>query len=373
MDLDAINSPWAVREDLLPAIAGILTGKSAGLEQLLGEVPEPEAAALNRGGMLQNSVAVIPLSGMITPKASFLSMLFGGGGGLGVFRAQLREAVSNDEVGSILINVDSPGGRLDLLPETAAEIRAAGEEKPVVAVANTMAASAAYWLASQANELVITPSGQVGSVGVYCMHIDWSKWNGEFGIDVTYVAAGRYKTELNPDEPLSDEALAYLQARVDEGRDQFAADVAKGRKVSAATVKGEQFGEGRMLKAKDAVKAGMADRVEPLEAAIARLARGGRRSSAGGRRAEGLQFTDHIASVVAEVDAVIDRAADVVAKRAEKGKGLGSESADLLAELGARLDRVRGISPPGPGNDDNEATTAAARQEFLRSVRDRVA
>jgi capsid assembly protease len=367
MDLDVINSPWAVRKDLLPAIAGVLTGRAAGFEQLTAELPEPEAATLGGGGSHQ-SVAIIQLQGMITPKASLLSLILGGGGGLGVFRAQLREAVASAEVGSILINVDSPGGRLDLVTETAAEIRAAGEEKPVIAVANTMAASAAYWLASQANELIITPSGQVGSVGVYCIHTDWTKWNEEFGVDITYIASGRYKVEGNPDEPLSEEALEYLQKRVDEGRDQFAADVAKGRGVSAAVVKGEQFGEGRMLKAKDAVKAGMADRVEPLEAAITRLARGGRRS--GGRRAEGLQFSDHIASVVAEVDEVIDRAADVVAKRAEKGKRLGSESSDQLAALNAHLTRLKGLLATEP-DDDNSA--ADAEQEYLRSVRQRVA
>jgi len=368
MDLDAINSPWAVRRELLPTIAAVLTGRLAGAEQLATESPAPEAATIG-GNTLQQSVAVIPLQGMITPKASILSLLFGGGGGLGVFRSQLREAIASDEVGSIVINVDSPGGRLDLVTETAAEIRAAGEEKPVIAVANTMAASAAYWLASQANELVVTPSGQVGSVGVYCVHEDWSSWNEKFGIDISYIFSGDRKVDGNPDEPLSDEAREYLQARVDSGREQFAADVAKGRDVSTAVVKGEQFGEGLMFSAKDAVKQGMADRVETLEAAIAKLAKGGRRSSAGSR-AEGLQLTDHISSVVTEVDAVIDRVADVVAKRAERGKKLGGESQGLLTDLDARLHRLKGVLAAEPTTDDNDAS--AVVQEHLREIHRRV-
>jgi capsid assembly protease len=361
MDLDVIHSPWAVRKELLPAIAAILTGKAAGVARP-AELAEPEAAL--GGASLQQSVAVISLRGVITPGNSLLSILFGGGG-LQVFRRQLREAVASDEVGSILLDVNSPGGSTALVTETAAEIRAAAEQKQVVAVANTTAASAAYWLAAQANELVITPSGQVGSVGIYCVHEDWSKYEEELGVDVTYIAAGKYKTEGNPTEPLSEEAKEAIQARVNEAFDQFAGDVAKGRGVTPAVAKGEQFGQGRMLGAKDAVKQGMADRVEPFEDAVARLSRGGGRRAAG-RRAEGLQFTEHIASVVAEVDELIDRAADVMAKRAEKGKGLGSESSDQLTELAARLVRLEGLNAPQP--DQDNSTAEEAQTEFLRHV-----
>jgi hypothetical protein len=85
-----------------------------------------------------------------------------------------------------------------------------------------------------------------------------------------------------------------------------------------------------------------------------------------------LKFTDHIASVLAEVEEVTDRAADVVTKRAEKDKSLGSESKDLLTELTARIERLRGViaTEPQPKHDD---TAAAAEQEFLRHVRSRVA
>lgn len=370
MDLDVIHSPWAVRKELLPRIAALLTGRLAGDQPsaLPNEGGEPEAA-LGRGTSMSASVAVIPLQGLILPKTSLLSMIFGGGGGLQLFRAQLREALSSDDVGSILINVDSPGGRLDLVTETAADIRAAAEQKPVVAVANTMAASAAYWLASQANELVVTPSGQVGSVGVYAVHEDWSKYEEELGIDVTLISAGKYKTEGNPFEPLGEEAKEAIQARVNEGYEQFVADVAKGRGTTPKAVRSD-FGEGRMLGPKDAVKQKMADRVDTLEGTLLRMARGGRRSAGSGR--QGLQFTDHIASVVAEVDEVIDRAADVVAKRAEKGKEIGEESKDQLAELAARIDRVRGVIALGPATNDDDIA-AAAEQEFLRTVRHRVA
>jgi signal peptide peptidase SppA len=360
MDLDAIHSPWAIRRELLPAIAAIATGRTA--DRNLEALKEPDAEAALGGPAMQQSVAVISLRGVIMPGGSLLSVLFGGG--LNVFRRQLREAVNSDEVGAIVLDVNSPGGSIALITETAADIRAAAEQKKVVAVANTTAASAAYWLASQASELVATPSARIGSVGVYMLHEDWSGYNERVGIDPTYIYAGKYKVDGNPDEPLSESAKEEFQARVDEGLDEFAADVAKGRGVTPAVVKGERFGQGRLLGAKDAVKQGMADRVETLEEAVGKLARGGRRAT-GGRHAEGLQFTDHIASVVAEVDDVIDRTADVVAKRAEKGKTLGSESQDLLTELDARLDRLKGLLACEPDND-NDDVSEAAEQEFLR-------
>jgi capsid assembly protease len=268
---------WAIREEALPLVSRWLSG----------EVPDEQVRAASAGaraGMGSSTVvggiAVIPLRGVITPAGSFLSLLFGyGGGGLRGFRQCLREALDDEQVSAVLIDIDSPGGLTDLVPETAAEIREARGSKPIVAIANTMAASAAYWLAAQADELVVTPSGDVGSVGVYAVHDDWSKWNADFGIKPTYVKAGKYKAEFNPDEPLSDDAKAHLQETVDAYYAMFVADVAAGRGVDEASVR-DGFGEGRMVLAQDAVAAGMADSVETFEQLAARLM-GNPASSAG--------------------------------------------------------------------------------------------
>lgn len=277
--LDYRHTAWGVRPETLPAIASVLRADIQA-DDLVEQPAALQAAA--RAGQTTGGVAMLSLRGLITPQPSFLSLLFGGGGGLQGFRAGLREAVAADDITAIVIDIDSPGGSTDLVAETAAEIRAARTSKPVVAVANTWAASAAYWLAAQADEVVVTPSGEVGSIGVFTIHDDISALNEQLGVKTTLISAGKYKIEGNPYEPLSDEARDALQVKVDEYYAMFVADVAKGRGATPAAVKGG-YGEGRMVTAKQALDLGMADRVDTLEATIARLVRNPRR---GARRAD---------------------------------------------------------------------------------------
>jgi len=150
------------------------------------------------------------------------------------------------------------------------EIMAGRAQKKIVAVANGMAASAAYWLACCATELVVTPSGQVGSIGVFAAHEDMSKALEQEGVKVSLVSAGKFKTEGNPYEPLSDEARAALQAKVDEFYGMFVKSVAKGRGVSQASVR-DGYGQGRMLLASAAVKEGLADSISTLDQVLSKL------------------------------------------------------------------------------------------------------
>src|SRR5690606_28384326 len=130
-----------------------------------------------------------------------------------------------------------------------------------------------------AEELVVTPRGEVGSIGGHLLHEDWSAWNARVGIDPTYIHAGEHKAETNPAEPLSEEARGHLQSQVDEYHAMFLADVAAGRGVSTETVRND-FGRGRTFTASKAVDAGLADRIDTIEATVSRLSSGsGRRRS----------------------------------------------------------------------------------------------
>lgn len=264
------ESPWAIRPDVLP---GVVDAVRAHIQA--GGDGEPEVAAEPNAATrlgAAGGTAVIPIRGVITPHPTLLGLIFGIDSSLGRLRKMVRRAVSDPDISAIVLDIDSPGGVVDGVPEMAAELRAARDRKPVVAVANASAASGAYWLASQATELHVTPSGDVGSIGVFGVHTDVSGLEQRLGVKTTLISAGKYKVEANPFEPLSDEARESIQQMVDAYYGMFVADVAKGRRVKEADVRGG-FGEGRMVLAKPAVAAGMADRVGTVEDAIVRASR----------------------------------------------------------------------------------------------------
>lgn len=232
------------------------------------------------------TVAVVPVIGPITKRDSMFSFLFGGTS-VNRLIAQVKALRADESVSAVLLNVDSPGGSSSGLTELAAEIRSLRESKRVVAIVNDMAASGGYWIASQANEIVGTPSSLTGSVGAYTLHVDYSGALAREGIKPTYIFAGKHKVDGNPYEPLSDEAKAHAQSIVDAVYSTFVNDVATGRGVSAATVRSD-YGEGRVLVAKDAKAAGMIDRIDTYTGVLSRMAQG----RATGTKAEAPDLTD---------------------------------------------------------------------------------
>jgi signal peptide peptidase SppA len=292
---------WAIR----PAVLGELFALAADgrfLEAVRGQAPE---AAKRRGRprKFEGGIEVVPLKGVLMPMG-LLGMLFGLENPLDTFTRRFEGAMADAEVGAVVLDVDSPGGVVDFIPETAAIIRAAKGKKPITAVANTLAASAAYWLASQADELSVTPSGEAGSIGVYAAHRDISGQLELAGIKNTLIHAGKYKIEGNPWEPLSDEAREHIQGDVDAFYDMFTADVAKGRGVKQKSVE-EGYGEGRVLNAREAVKTGLADRVETLGEAVARLSGRSRGSVAQAEADAGADDTVAEAEAGADEDAYV--------------------------------------------------------------------
>jgi len=274
---------WAIVPGALRELTASLAGGHVEASAIIAAGGEPSeadmapvaasgrrASAGTRVASSGTEIAVLPLRGTIRPRGSWLSQLFGGGGGLLDFRESFREALADPNVSAIVLDIDSPGGLIDLVPETAAEIRAGRDIKTVVAVSNTLCASAAYWIGSQASEFVVTPSGQVGSVGVFCVHEDFSRMEDMMGISTTIISAGDYKTDGNPYEPLSNTARAAIQDQVDQLYAMFTGDVAAGRGVKQQAV-AAGYGSGRLLLASDALAVGMVDRIETLEDTLARL------------------------------------------------------------------------------------------------------
>ncbi len=234
------------------------------------EMRAAERATPKSGRKAQGSVGIIQIRGAISQHPNT-------GESAGDFAstddvsAALRAMADDPDIGSIVLDFDSPGGTIFGVPELAAQIREARARKPIVAVANSLMASAAYWLGAQADQLYVTPGGIVGSIGVYGMHQDISKAAENEGVKFTLISAGKHKVDGNPYEPLPDDVRERMQARIDEAYDMFIKDVARGRGVSEAEVR-NGYGEGDIVTAKQAKALGMVDGIYTLEQAIARAA-----------------------------------------------------------------------------------------------------
>ena len=279
------QTPWAILPSKLVVIRDLLAIRASGQrlsdEEIAAEMNGQEVKAA-RGDALyeqRGDTAVLPLVGTIIPRMSFFRE---SSGAVSVqrFTTAFRAAMKEPDISSVIIEVDSPGGQVDAVEELSTEIFKARGTKPITAVVNTMAASAAYWIATAADEVVVTPSGEVGSIGVFAMHQDVSEMAAMKGVKVSLISAGKYKVEGNPFEPLTEEAREAIQKRVDEYYGMFVSAVARNRGVSRSTVRGGHYGEGRMVGAKEAVASGMADRVGTLDETISKLASGRRRKRA---------------------------------------------------------------------------------------------
>jgi len=276
------DTPWAITPEKMHELLNVLAFRAAGGELSAEEIrarlgDESAPPALRRG----TGVAVLPIRGVIAHRMGTMEESSGGTSTERI-GAMLRQVMADESVGTVLLDVDSPGGTVPGVQELAAQIFAARETgtKRIVALANALMCSAAYWIASQADEIVSTPSGQVGSIGVYTVHEDLSQMLENEGVKVTLISAGKYKVAGNPFEPLSDEEKAVIQARVDDRYDAFVKDVARGRGVSVSAVK-SGYGEGRALPAKEAKAAGLIDRIATMDETISRLV--GRKSTSGMR------------------------------------------------------------------------------------------
>jgi capsid assembly protease len=281
---EARTSVWLIRPDKLDAIMSLLENRAAGIqtdamtlaalardnqEKRLTHLEGVNAASGKASKTAPKAIGVLPILGSIVQRGNMFTEASGTASTDQIGR-QFDQLLENEAVGTIVLDIDSPGGTVYGVPELAHKIQAGRDRKPIVAVANAEAASAAYWLASAASEIVVTPSGNVGSIGAYAMHVDQSALNQSLGVKPRYIAYGKYKTEGNPDEPLSDEAEEEIRKRVNRYGVMFETDIAANRGVTLATVR-ESYGQGRMLDADAAKKAGMVDRVESFEAVIARL------------------------------------------------------------------------------------------------------
>jgi signal peptide peptidase SppA len=256
--------PLAIHRPKLDVILSVL-GARIGLADLAAPVGYTPAA--RAPGPPSGKVAVIPIHGTLVRRTSGIEAESGLASYTGI-AAQLDAALASPEIAAILLDIDSPGGESGGVFDLADRIRAASEVKPVWAVANDMAFSAAYALASAATRVFVARTGGVGSIGVIAMHVDQSVKDAQDGVRYTAVFAGERKNDLNPHEPISNEAHVVLKAEVDRIYDLFVETVARHRGLDADAVRATEAG---LFFGPDAVATGLADAVGSLDDALTQL------------------------------------------------------------------------------------------------------
>lgn len=270
---------WALDENVLAQLTQVVVRHANGVRIEEEEVEAIVAARDAKKGPrkadyeMRGSTAVIPITGVIAKHASQVNDVSQPQGtATTTVSAMLRQALADDAVKSILLAVDSPGGSIDGVQALADEIHAARGVKPIVAHADGMAASAAYWLASQADKVLATSDSAVGSIGVYSVVGDLSRLYKNEGVDMHVIRNGALKGAGARGTPVTGEQMAAIQTQVDAYAALFHESVQRGRGMSEKALK--PLADGSVFIGKRAVDAGLIDGIATLEQALAGMGGG---------------------------------------------------------------------------------------------------
>lgn len=260
-----LNTPLLVSKDKAETILSVLAGRIG--------VNAPEASQFvgtdRRGSKpyrTAKGVGIITITGSLVNRGAWV----GASSGLTSYEGighQLKGALTDPLVKSVILDIHSPGGEAVGAFEVASQVRDLAAKKRTVAIVNGMAASAAYAIASGASEIVTTETGVSGSIGVVLLHADFSRQLEKDGITATLIHAGAHKVDGNPYEPLPDDVRADLQREVDAFQSVFLKTVAKGR-GTRLTADAARRTEARTYIGQQAVDAGLADKVGTFEAVL---------------------------------------------------------------------------------------------------------
>jgi signal peptide peptidase SppA len=258
------DTPLLMNRAKLDTILGILMPRLQG-----AGLPAAQNPQSSDGQTTPDGIAVIPVFGTLVQRASGLEAQ-SGLTSYSTISQSLSDALNDSSIKGILLDIDSPGGEASGVFDLAQQIFAARKVKPIWAVADEEAFSAAYAIAAAASKVFIPRTGGIGSIGVIAVHLDQSKADEQDGYQYTAIYAGAHKNDLSPHQPLSDPARATLQNEVDRVYSLFVGDIAKMRGLSTDAVKAT---EAQLYFGDDAVKAGLADQVGNLNDALVKMTR----------------------------------------------------------------------------------------------------
>lgn len=286
------GQPWAMTREYLELIAqitieersveDIAKGVDLAREKREEREHSPAAVAARVGARIENTrratlreggIAILPITGPIFRYANLFTA-YSGATSTQLLATDFQSLMENQDVRAVLLSIDSPGGEAFGIGELATMIKLGARQKPVVAYVSGMGASAAYWLASAADEIVADSTAILGSVGVVLTVRDTKRAEKQRGIDrYEIVSSQSPRKRLEPD---SDEGRQALQETADAMAEVFIESVARNRGVSVETVLAN-FGQGGVMVGKRSVDAGLADSIGSFESLLTDMAGGKRR------------------------------------------------------------------------------------------------
>lgn len=373
----AVGELWAIEETKLREITAFLMLKADG-----GMVAPEDLARITmktEREIAQSSgdIAILPVLGTLAPRMNMMGDVSGPGGtSHAMLAGAFRAALNDPGVKAIIFDHDSPGGTVAGTGELAEEIRMSRGQKPIIAQVNNLMASAAYWLGSAADEIVASPGGVAGALGVYRIHEDVSAMLEKQGIKPTFITSdgSPFKVEDADAAPLSEEAFQHHKTQVNQQFDRFVRAVAAGRGRSLTDVR-ENFGKGRMFGAEDLIARGMADRIGTLEDTIERFGGGAfnpvakaNRERAQARAEEDAEIASSRAEFVDALREKIRAGGSCTPREWEKGlRGLGLTRSEAEAAVKRYC---KGLAQGEPGKPDGPSVTVADLTDFRSRLDD---
>ncbi len=272
--MDIMTAPWAIAPEKLKEIRDVYATHMKGEKIELKELQAIRRTGMDdideeRGYRVESGVAIIDVRGVLSKNLTFFSYLFGGTSMRQVGESFDR-AMEDPQVHAIILAIDSPGGTVDGTEELSGKIMSGRGTKPIMAWADGMMASGAYWVGSAADKIYISgETAVVGSIGVVATHVDVSKADERYGEYWTEITAGRYKRIASSHRPLSEEGRSYIQDQVDSLYSVFVQSVAamRGRPVEEIL----PAADGQIFIGRKAIEAGLADGTSSLSDLVNQL------------------------------------------------------------------------------------------------------
>lgn len=265
---------WGITEPALQTIVSIAERDRVELNAILtGEQKiDTEALSVRVGEPLEgtsrasirNGSAIIPVVGPIFPRANIMTQV-SGATSVNALAADFSSAMKNPNVKKIIFDIDSPGGEITGISEMANLIYNSRGKKPITAYVDGKAASAAYWLASAADEIIISETAMLGSIGVVAALRDTRRADEASGVKkIEFVSSVSPNKRVNFE---SEESLKKIQTVVDNLGGVMVQSIARNRGTDAETVLAD-FGKGGLFVGALAVGQGLADEIGTLEDSI---------------------------------------------------------------------------------------------------------